>query len=271
MTDYAVRLFYLGEAYHGSQQQPHVRTVQGELIDALTSWSGTPHSPQSVKFSGRTDRGVHSIGQIVIISSDKAMDIDRVNKYLPEDIILWAVAESPSDFHPRFGALMRHYRYFLDSSWRSFNFDRVREVSSLLVGSYDFELLAKPEPGRNSISTVLNVNLSDSESVKFIDFFGISFLWKFVRKTVTILRDIGLGVADKSLVTGLLRGDQGVVRGGIEPAPPENLFLVETVVPFRLSDSKYALRKMRVCLRDRIAFHDRSLLSYSGAMKHFTA
>lgn len=271
MTDYAVRLFYLGEAYHGSQQQPHVRTVQGELIDALTAWSGTSHSPQSVRFSGRTDRGVHSIGQIVVISSDKVIDIDRINKHLPEDVILWAATEAPLEFQPRFGALMRHYRYFLDPSWDKADFKKIRKAASLLIGSNDFGLLAKPEPGRNSITTVLNIALSDTGSVKFIDFFGTSFLWKFVRKTITILHDIGLGVADESLILGLLEGNQRAVRGGIEPAPPENLFLIETVVPFRLNTSKYAIRRMRICLRDGIDFHSRSLLSYSGAMKYFTA
>lgn len=270
MTDYAVRLFYLGEAYHGSQHQPHVRTVQGELIDALMKWSGESHSPQTVRFSGRTDRGVHSIGQIVVISSEKPIDIDRINKHLPDDIILWAMADAPSDFQPRFSALMRHYRYFLDDSWQSVDIHRIRDAIALLVGSNDYGLLSKPELGRNSVTTVLNIVLSEENGIRFIDFFGTSFLWKFVRKTVTILQEIGLGIADLSIIDAILNGKQKQLRGGIEPASPENLFLLETAVPFRLVRSKYAIRRIQVCLRDKIAFHSKSLLSYSGAAMYVT-
>jgi tRNA pseudouridine38-40 synthase len=271
LNDYAVRLFYLGEAYHGSQQQPNVRTIQGELIRALTAWSGISHTPQTVRFSGRTDKGVHSIGQIAVISSDVPVSIDKINRYLPDDIILWAIAQPPLEFQPRFDALMRHYRYFLDDSWQSVDLIKVREAIPMLIGSNDLGFLSKPEPGRNTITTVLNIAVANGDDIRSIDFFGTSFLWKFVRKTVTILKEIGLGNAKQSIFKDLLDGDAKQIRGGIEPAPPENLFLVETAVPFRLASSKYALRKMRICLRDRIEFHGRTLTSYSGAMKHFTA
>ena len=58
MTDYLARLFYLGNNYYGSQVQPGLKTVQGELIDAMQEWSKESHSKQTVQFSGRTDRGV---------------------------------------------------------------------------------------------------------------------------------------------------------------------------------------------------------------------
>ena len=83
MADYLARLFYLGEYYYGSQLQPGLKTIQGELIDALETWSKEPHSKQTVQLSGRTDRGVHSFGQLVMISTDKQFNIDTINKHLP--------------------------------------------------------------------------------------------------------------------------------------------------------------------------------------------
>ena len=56
MTDHLARLFYLGDYYYGSQVQPGLKTVQGELIDAVQTWSNEPHSKQTVQLSGRTDR-----------------------------------------------------------------------------------------------------------------------------------------------------------------------------------------------------------------------
>ena len=98
MTDYLARLFYLGDLYYGSQYQLGFDTVQGKLIDAFNSWTGETHSPQTVQLSGRTDLGVHSIGQLVMVTTSKRIDVDKINKHLPEDIQLWASVKAPVDF-----------------------------------------------------------------------------------------------------------------------------------------------------------------------------
>ncbi|RLI56056.1 MAG: tRNA pseudouridine(38-40) synthase TruA [Candidatus Thorarchaeota archaeon] len=270
LTDYAARLFYLGESYHGSQYQPGLKTIQGELIRALSEWSGTPHSTKTVRLCGRTDKGVHSLGQIVVISTGRSLDINRVNRFLPDDIILWASAKSPHSFQPRYSALMRHYRYFLDESWHDTDLSSVRLSITHLIGCHDFELFSKPEPGRNTTTTVLNAAIGSVHGIQYLELFGTSFLWKFVRKLVTILYEVGLGNVEPTIVTDLLNRDQSAFSSGIQPAPPEGLFLIETVVPFRLTSNKYAVSRLRKHLNKRISFFRRSETAYSAVLEQIT-
>jgi tRNA pseudouridine38-40 synthase len=271
MADYLARLFYLGDDYHGSQMQPGLKTIQGELIRATSKWSGETHTSHTIQLSGRTDRGVHSFGQLVMVSTDRRFSIDGINKHLPEDIVLWAWARAPEGFKPRSGALIRHYRYFLDESWNNINQDRIREAITLVVGSNDFHFLSKPDERRNTVTTVLNVAIGEISNIKFLDIFGTSFLWKFVRKVVTLLTEIGSEKLKPETILEVLDGSKKTIRGGIEPAPPENLVLMETVVPFRLATSKYALRRIQNYLTARHDFLRRSSLTLSGLTNHFSS
>ena len=264
MTDYLARLFYLGDYYYGSQVQPGLKTVQGELIDALKSWSKESHSKQTVQLSGRTDRGVHSFGQLVLISTEKHLNIDQVNKHLPEDIVLWAKTRAPEGFRPRSSALMRHYRYYLGPIWKNVDRNLVKKGISLLNGSKDFSMLSKPDEGRNTITTVLNIAIGQDSGIPFLDVFGTSFLWKFVRKTVTLLTEIGLGYMEPDVILEVLQGIKKRKPGGIEPAPPENLILMETIVPFSFTLSKYGLKRIQKLVNNRLDFIRRSNDTLSG-------
>ena len=271
MTDYLARLFYLGDYYYGSQVQPGLKTIQSELIDGLQSWSKEKHSKHTVQLSGRTDRGVHSFGQLVLVSTDKQFNIDQVNKHLPEDIILWAKTKAPEGFRPRSSALMRHYRYYLGPVWKHVDQNQVRKGISLLIGSKDFNMLSKPDDGRNTITTVLNIALGQDAGIPFLDVFGTSFLWKFVRKTVTLLTEIGLRHMDPEVILEVLKGIKKRNRGGIEPAPPENLILMETIVPFPLTPSKYGLKRIQKLVNNRLDFIKRSDNTLSGFTSYLSS
>ena len=271
MTDYLARLFYLGDYYYGSQLQPGLKTVQGELIDALHSWSKENHSKQTVQLSGRTDRGVHSFGQLVLISTNKHLNVDQVNKHLPEDIILWAKTKAPEGFRPRSSALMRHYRYYLGSMWKNIDQNQVKKGISLLIGSKDFNMLSKPDERRNTITTVLNVAVGEDSGIPFLDVFGTSFLWKFVRKTVTLLIEIGLHQMEPEIILEVLQGIKKRNWGGIEPAPPENLILMETIVPFPLTPSKYGLKRIQKLVNNRLDFIKRSNNTLSGFTSYLSS
>jgi len=271
MTDYLARLFYLGDYYYGSQLQPGLKTIQGELIDALHSWSKEDHSKQTVQLSGRTDRGVHSFGQLVLLSTNKHLNIDQVNKHLPEDIILWAKTKAPEGFRPRSSALMRHYRYYLGSMWKHIDHNQVKKGISLLIGSKDFNMLSKPDERRNTITTVLNIAIGEDSGIPFLDVFGTSFLWKFVRKTVTLLTEIGLHHMEPEVILEVLQGIKKRKWGGIEPAPPENLILMETIVPFPLTPSKYGLKRIQKLVNNRLDFIKRSNNTLSGFTSYLSS
>ncbi|GAH31319.1 unnamed protein product, partial [marine sediment metagenome] len=174
------------------------------------------HSTQTVQLSGRTDRGVHSIGQLVMITTEEQFNIDKINRHLPDDIILWASTKAPPNFVPRYDVLMRHYRYYLDKSWANLNLDVVKKTAALLIGSNDFSQLAKPDAGRNTITTILNLSLHDYNGTYFLDIFGTRFLWKLVRKIVTLLNEIGNEVIKPEVINDILSG-QKAIPSGIQP------------------------------------------------------
>ncbi|MFW9931158.1 MAG: tRNA pseudouridine(38-40) synthase TruA [Candidatus Thorarchaeota archaeon] len=263
MKSYIIRVFYLGRNYYGSQWQPTVQTIQGELIDALSKWSGKQYSLDMISFSGRTDKGVSSIGQIIYLESEKPPNLDKINSYLPDDIILWAFAEAPSEFSPRFGVLSRHYRYYLSTVGLVLNHDDIRKAGSYLIGTHNYRLLSKPDNGRNTIATILNISITDHRSNLIIDVYGVSFLWKLVRKIVTLLVTIGAGHYSPESILKILDGED-VITGGIEPAPPEGLVFMEAIIPFRLKPSKNAIAQMRKKIAMETSFHNRTLTMLDG-------
>lgn len=269
MPDYLARLFYLGDIYYGSQYQPGFDTVQGRLIDAIEIWSGETHSPQTVQLSGRTDRGVHSIGQLVMVTTNKQIDVDKINKHLPDDIQLWASAKAPIDFKPRYSVLMRHYRYYLTESWEAVDSRLVKEAINILIGSNDFNQLSKPDAGRSTTTTILNISLHKSNDAIFMDIYGTRFLWKLVRKIVTLLTAVGVREIPvneiNNIISGLIK-----LPSGIRPAPPENLILVETVVPLNLKTSPYAIRRITRHLKERFDYHRRSTKTLSNVIDFFS-
>ncbi len=263
MVSYLARLFYLGTEYYGSQVQPGFRTVQAELIRAVSLWSGEPHSPTTIQLSGRTDRGVHSIGQLVKITTDLQLDLEAVNKLLPDDMTLWASCIIDDNLNLRHAVLMRYYRYFFDAD-AELDLDVMREAAQLLTGTHDFSYLSKPDDGRSSVTTMLNIAISRiDDSCVILDMIGTSFLWKLVRKMVTLLRLVGLHEVSLDAVCDMLRHPRAI-RSGIRPAPPESLVLVEAVVPFTLNPHKYALRRIVRTLRSRHAFHTRQAQALTG-------
>ncbi len=262
MTSYLARLFYLGTEYYGSQLQPGLRTVQAELINAVSSWSGESHSSKTVQLAGRTDRGVHSIGQLVKINTGVKLDLEALNKFLPDDMTLWAFCKIDDNVNLRHAVLMRHYRYFLEDD-SDLDLDAMREASRVLTGTHDFSYLSKPDNGRPSVTTMLNISILRANDTVILDIFGTSFLWNLVRKIVTLLRLVGIHKISLAEVYEMLSQPR-LVRSGIRPAPPESLVLVEAVVPFVLQPHKYALRRIIRTLRSRQAFHMRQAQTLGG-------
>ncbi|MFX1366987.1 MAG: tRNA pseudouridine(38-40) synthase TruA [Promethearchaeota archaeon] len=252
MTAYIGRLFYLGTDYYGSQLQPGFTTIQGELIRGVEEWSKESHDTRTVQLAGRTDRGVHSLGQIVLIRTEKKLDIDRINSYLPDDIVLWASVPVDEDFNPRFDVLMRHYRYYLCPMSSNLNLRAMQLALDAAIGLHDFHVLSKPDGTRPTTATILNASLMSHSNILKIDLFGTNFLWKLVRKIISLLVQVGEGQFDSDIITKIIRR-QNEMPSGIAPAPPESLVLVETITPIRMKQSKYALRRLRKNL-DRMIY-----------------
>src|SRR5512132_3330 len=153
MARYQLTLAYDGTGFFGSQRQANKRTVQGELEKALNKlgWTG-----RSILMSGRTDTGVHATGQVASCDLDWSHSDEELlralNAMLPKDMAVQKVCMTNADFHPRFDATSRCYRYRVfyqpvrdpireRFAWRiasEINSELLADAARLFLGTHDF-------------------------------------------------------------------------------------------------------------------------------------
>ena len=157
MARLALTVAYDGSRFAGSQVQPGARTVQGEIERALADFSGTA---QRTVFAGRTDRGVHAVGQVVGCD-DHRPDLPpraiqaAINARLPEDAAVVEVGRRPTSFHARYDARWREYRYRIWCGARqplarqqvwvradALDVDAMAGAAERIIGERDFASLA---------------------------------------------------------------------------------------------------------------------------------
>ncbi len=254
----ALKLAYIGTEFHGSQIQPNVVTVEGELFKALRNLE-IIESPKSANYTcaGRTDAGVNAFEQIIAFDTDKTnLAIPRViNSELPPTIWAWAHAEVPSHFDARRDAISRHYRYII--SGEGYNISRIREASKLLIGRHDFENFSRISGEKSTIRTLLRIDARVDGDVTKIDIVGNSFLWNMVRKIVTALSMIGKGLHDNDWLLQMLNPD--IYEEGIEPAPACGLTLMKINYEKKINwiEDNYSIRRAglqnkKLILRHRV-------------------
>lgn len=201
---------YDGTEFHGFQRQAaSKRTVQGVIEEALTElgWSG-----DSIRAAGRTDRGVHARGQVVVYSLAWSREPERLtaalNARLPGDVAVRHTEVVPADFEPRFGAIRRRYVYrvLVDpvpdplkerTSWRVWpepDFDRLHRVAEMFIGKRDFGAFGKaPTPGGHTVRTISKAEwrLNGAESCLILE--ADAFLYRMVRRIVGANLQVGWG------------------------------------------------------------------------------
>ena len=230
---YKVILAYNGSAFAGFQRQATERTVQAEFEAALgkMGWQGT-----HVLGAGRTDAGVHARGQVVSfhLNWDHTLEDLRnaLNYYLPHDMAAQSVNEVPADFHPRYDAKMRHYRYQVycqpvrdplreESAWRVWPPAAVEGMNTAaedLIGSHDFRAFGSPmtEDGV-TVREVFSAEWSGAGDTWQFDIAANAFLYHMVRRITFALVTIGQGEADLNLIAESLRSGE-LPLTGLAPA-----------------------------------------------------
>lgn len=216
---YAFKVQYIGKNYAGSQiqfrngEQIDTPTIQGELEKALgTLISGnlTVNNKRPVKtvFSGRTDRGVNSLGQVVHFDTDKHIVASKfvysLNEILPDDISVTDLKEVPITFHAQKSAKRRHYRFeFVNRKCKNafdgdlmrikyeINIERMQSSLDYLIGEHDFSSFKSS--GTLNPSTVCFIEKAECRRVGdhvVIDIIGNRFLYNMVRTIVGTLLEI---------------------------------------------------------------------------------
>lgn len=204
MRTLLICLAYDGTNFAGYQRQKADRTVQGELERALADLHG---HPVQTAVAGRTDSGVHAVGQYVSFVSDRdRISLDdfpaAVNSRLPADVRVTSARNVPDDFHARFSARSRHYRYHIvigrytlphlrAYAWRIPEMPqvgRLNEEAAAFVGTHDFSTFAARRKDQGTmVRTVRYAHWrSRGETLEFC-IGADGFLWRMVRSIVGTL------------------------------------------------------------------------------------
>lgn len=236
---------YDGSRYFGWQKQDNVPTVQAEVETALAK---VADHEVIVHCSGRTDRCVHALGQVIHFDTQSCREtkawILGTNSFLPDDIRVYFAKEVTDDFHARFSAILRHYRYTIYNqqiapvfirkfaTLHKYHLDAelMHEAARVLLGELDFS--AFRGSGCQSLSTMRNVtllNVERKENIVTIDIQANAFLLHMVRNIVGSLLEVGDGRRPAVWIKEVLLS-RDRKRAGVT-ALPQGLALVKTIYP----------------------------------------
>jgi tRNA pseudouridine38-40 synthase len=220
----AFRVSYLGSRFFGSQMQVSERTVEGEFVTACQRLSlFSDWREAGFLFAGRTDRGVHAVGQVTAFSTTAPeRAIQAINTQLPPDCWCTGYAEVPPAFHPRYDAKKRTYRYYF--SGRPPHTGLMVQAAGRFVGNHNFTNFARLE-GRNPYRKVLFAKVVEEGDCCYFEVTAESFLWHQVRCMAAALLRIGDGEEDEDSLDRLLTSE---AERPLQPAPAEGLVLWET-------------------------------------------
>jgi len=244
MQRYKCEISYDGSAYCGFQIQPKDRTVQGEIEKALKKL----HKGIDVKIqaSGRTDAGVHAVGQVIHFDSDLDIPIGKwelaLNTLLPHDIVVTTTEAVSSGFHARYNVIGKEYRYFIQLGERrdpfkrnyayyypySLDLDAIREAMQHFIGEFDFTSFCSAKTDKeDKIRRITSMELMEEENMLIFSFKGNGFLYNMVRIIMGTLLDVGRGKKIPESIPAIIEGKNRKLAG--KTASANGLYLWKVI------------------------------------------
>ena len=233
MPVYRLDIGYDGSTFRGYARQEGERTVQGELEDALRTYLKTD---PVTSVAGRTDAGVHALGQVVSFEHDAVLDTDRTRRALSgilgPQVSVHSVRIVPDGFNARFSAKWRRYRYILDQGedpnpltrgfvWhvgRPLDQAAMVAASEFFVGEHDFSSFCRARPGTSNVRriSILELEPKGPELIWWIQ--ANAFCHQMVRSIVGYLYDVGRGFSEGSRTPKVIWARDRSVVATIAPA-----------------------------------------------------
>jgi tRNA pseudouridine38-40 synthase len=243
MRNLRLTLGYDGTNFHGWQYQPGLRTVQQTLEEAITALTG---EQLRVNASGRTDTGVHAVGQVVNFFSDTRLSpetlLRALNAHLPEDVVVCEAADVPAAFDANRDAKRKLYRYVIHDgavpelflrrycyhTRYRLNAAAMARAAACLRGTHDFRCFETDWPNRaSSMRTITQLAVHRFADWVWLDVEADGFLYNMVRAIAGTLINVGRGYWPEEQVAAILQaGDR--TRAG-PTAPARGLFLMRVM------------------------------------------
>ncbi len=241
MPRFKLTIEYAGTHYSGWQIQKNAKTVAGEIDRAVRAV--TKRIDFELYGSGRTDAGVHALGQVAHLDVVTTLTPDalteHLNAELPNDINILTAVGVPHRFHARHDAVARRYLYQIATrktaadkafAWwvrERIDIERMRRAAGAFVGFKDFETFAESEgpkqAGRSTLVLVDRLDVEKNGELILVSIEGSHFLWKMVRRIVGVLVEIGRGTLGPDAAAALLTSASGAPAR--LTAPASGLFL----------------------------------------------
>ena len=240
---YLITVQYKGTLYCGwqKQNQSQLPSIQMEIERVLTRILNTE---TKIYGSGRTDAGVHALGQTFHFDSNKKLDsykfLHGMNELLPNDIVLLSMKEVNNEFHARFNAVAKTYLYKIENDKnfdpfnehlayqlkQELNIDKMKEAAKLFEGEHNFQNFnSKEEDENNFIRNIYYINIEKEGKFINIEMTGNGFMRYMVRMIVGTLVQVGLGKMTCDEVEKNLKNK--VRKPSSYKAPSDGLYLKE--------------------------------------------
>mgnify|MGYP002868992738 CR=1 FL=1 len=242
MRNIRLLLQYEGTKYQGWQRQQSTdHTIQGKLETLLSKMC---KETIEIQGSGRTDAGVHALGQVANFHTNSEMTVEEMqtymNTYLPEDIAVLQVTEAGPRFHSRLNASGKHYIYRVINSGipdvflrryairvpEKLDLDAMRKAAAYLCGEHDFKSFTSSKKGKKStVRRIDSIEITQEDTLLTFSFQGNGFLHHMIRILMGTLLEVGKGERSPESIPELLDAKNRELAGPLMPA--KGLTLVE--------------------------------------------
>ena len=226
----------------GWQKQPDKLNIQGNIEKAIEEITG---EKVDLMASGRTDRGVHAIGQVANFKTNSQIPIEKfaiaINSKLKKSIVIKSAEEVEEKFHSRLSCKRKTYRYVINNSkvnsaiYRNLethipmklDIGKMKKAIEYFKGEYDFSAFkASGTSSKNSVRTIYEAKIIQKEDGRiWIELTGNGFLYNMVRIISGTLVEVGLGKLEPDSITKIIKSKDRSNAG--KPLPPQGLYLLK--------------------------------------------
>ena len=243
MRNIKLTIEYDGKDFNGWQKQPNKLNIQGTIEQAIKSITG---EDVELNASGRTDAGVHALGQVANFKTNSQIPIEKfsiaINSKLKKSIVIKKAEEVDERFHSRLSCKKKTYRYIINNSEegsaiyrnlethvpQKLDVDNMKEAVKYFEGEHDFKAFkASGTSSKNSVRTIYEAKVYQNEEKIYIELTGNGFLYNMVRIIAGTLVEVGIGKIEPKDIPEIIKEGKREKAG--KTLPPNGLYLVKVM------------------------------------------
>ena len=243
MRNIKLTIEYDGRDFNGWQKQPNKLNIQGTIENAIKAITG---EEVELNASGRTDAGVHALGQVANFKTNSQIPIEKfaiaINSKLKRSIVIKKAEEVEERFHSRLSCKKKTYRYVINNSEegtaiyrnlethipQKLDIDRMQKAIKYFEGEHDFKAFkASGTSSKSSVRTIYEAQIYKQNEKIFIELTGNGFLYNMVRIIAGTLVDVGLGKIEPDAILEIIK--EGKRENAGKTLPPNGLYLLQVM------------------------------------------